>query len=103
MHHTVVAEHLNDFNQVAKVRHLVVLLLPIRLVFLMLSDLLNLGLCNELEIVLVAETHRGEFKYLGFRKGVSKKGLSLEQQQQVAERDFGFEVGGVELLLEVLN
>jgi hypothetical protein len=52
---------------------------------------------------LVAETHRGEFKYLSFRKGVSKKGLSLEQQQQLAERDLGFEVGGVELLFEVLN
>ena len=78
MQDTIVTEHYNDLDEVAKVGHLVVGLLPIRLVIPVLLNLLELVLCDELALVLVTEAHRRQSKYLGFRKGVSEEGLSLE-------------------------
>ena len=65
MQHTVVSEHYNYINEVAKIGHFLVWLLPIRLVFLVLLHVLKLVLRDQFALVLVTEAHRGKSEYLG--------------------------------------
>ena len=78
MQYTIVMKHYNDLDEVAKVGHLVLGLLLVKLVILVLFNLLKLVLCDELALVLITDAHRKQSKYLCFRKGVSEEGLSLE-------------------------